>query len=277
MIYVVYLHTNTVNGNQYIGYSKHSVEKRFDGHVKDAKRGSKCVFHQAIRKYGREVFLSYALSYAATKAAAKEIERRYISEYKPEYNMTSGGDGAPDIVFTEEYRANLSKSQTGRKHPQEVKDKISASNKNRVVPQHSIEAVIESNKRRRGEKRPPRTQEAKDAISLKNKGRPPPNKGKKVALTEAMIEGNKKSAETRRGKKRGPYKIKAERSEAQKTADARRTGVKRGPYKKGNQKEAAIKRAATFEGQQHLRNASKKAAQKLEEKKFSKGAENLNG
>jgi hypothetical protein len=55
--------------------------------------------------------------------------------------------------------------------------------------------------------------------------------------TEKMIEGQKKSAETRRGKKRGPYKVKAERSPAQLAADERRRGVKRGPYKRKENKD----------------------------------------
>jgi hypothetical protein len=140
-------------------------------------------------------------------------------------------------VFTDEWLANLSKAQTGRKHPQTVKDQIGASNKGRVCSQKCRDAVAEANRRRKGEKRGPRSEATKEKLRSKLLGREPPNKGKKMTPTEKMIEGQKKSAETRRGKKRGPYKVKAERSPAQLAADERRRGVKRGPYKRKENKD----------------------------------------
>jgi group I intron endonuclease len=58
-------------------------------------------------------------------------------------------------VFTSEWLENLSKAQTGRKHPQKVKDQIGASNKGRVCSQKCRDAVAEANRRRKGEKRGP--------------------------------------------------------------------------------------------------------------------------
>ena len=137
-------------------------------------------------------------------------------------------------VFTSEWRESLSKSQAGRKHSEETKAKIGIKSKGRIMPQHAIDAVIESNKRRAGEKR---SEETKALISIANTGRVVTEETRnKISntLTGRKLdpEVGKKSGETRRGKKRGPYKIASERSPAQKAADEARKGIKRGPYKK---------------------------------------------
>jgi group I intron endonuclease len=164
-------------------------------------------------------------AYAKDRIVSEE-ERAAISKRMKKFHQET------PLIFDDEYRQKLSKAQTGRKHPQKVKDQIGASNKGRVCSQKCRDAVAAANRRRQGEKRGPRSEATKEKIRLKLLGREPPNKGKKMTLTEKMIEGQKKSAETRRGKKRGPYKVKVERSPAQLAADARRRGVTRGPYKK---------------------------------------------
>jgi predicted GIY-YIG superfamily endonuclease len=137
-------------------------------------------------------------------------------------------------VFTEEHRQKLSKSQTGRKHPDSVKKKISIGNTGKVVPQHVIDAVIESNKRRKGEKRSPEwCQFMSEFMSNREISDETKNKiSKTLTGYKHTEEACKNMGNSRLGKKRGPYKVSAERSPAQKAADDARKGVKRGPYKK---------------------------------------------
>ena len=49
---IVYKHTSKTSGKSYIGITKYSLDFRLRGHIKEAKLGSTCKFHAAIREYG---------------------------------------------------------------------------------------------------------------------------------------------------------------------------------------------------------------------------------
>ena len=54
----IYLITNNVNGNKYVGKTELSIEERWGQHIKDSKK-EKCEIrplYRAIRKYGVENF-----------------------------------------------------------------------------------------------------------------------------------------------------------------------------------------------------------------------------
>ena len=55
----VYKITNSINGKIYIGQTKHSIEERFKGHLKQSKVDKEqdhSILHEAIRKYGEKNF-----------------------------------------------------------------------------------------------------------------------------------------------------------------------------------------------------------------------------
>lgn len=91
----VYKITCSVNGKIYVGITKHSIEKRFQGHCKSAKRGSPNKIHNAMRKYGVENFSVELIETVETREEANLREMYWVSFYKSKesgYNMTEGGD-----------------------------------------------------------------------------------------------------------------------------------------------------------------------------------------
>ena len=108
---VVYVVTNNVNQKQYVGITKRGLEARKREHLSDAKAGSQCHFHNAIRLYGEEAF-SWDVVYVGETAEElfeKEIELiAELDTYHNGYNMTLGGDGGSsgesnvNAVITEE-------------------------------------------------------------------------------------------------------------------------------------------------------------------------------
>ena len=98
--FTIYMHTCRSNGKSYIGITSRSMDHRWKGHIRRAKKGSEYVFHCAIRKYGYDVWDHKVLETAFDLESAKNAERRLILEHKTcildensdGYNMTRGGD-----------------------------------------------------------------------------------------------------------------------------------------------------------------------------------------
>lgn len=117
----IYCVTCLVNGKMYIGQTTNTIEKRFNGHIKDSKK-SDYKFYRAIRKYGPENFTVEELaSYSApTKQELKpildEAEKKFIKQYdsrKRGYNSTDGGDGSLGLPCSEEKKKKISESLKG--------------------------------------------------------------------------------------------------------------------------------------------------------------------
>lgn len=99
-IYSIYLITNLVNGKQYVGYTEKTPLERFAQHCKDAREGSRTIFHKALRKYTPKQFNVECLYQTYNKQhALSEMEEHFIREYSTHfvegggYNMTFGGAG----------------------------------------------------------------------------------------------------------------------------------------------------------------------------------------
>lgn len=124
-MYEVYLVTNLINGKHYVGITSQGVETRFKEHLWEAHKGSKTIFHNALRKYGVENFKLETLESDIPQELAEERERYYIKAYdsyypsRKGYNMTEGGNGTVGYIFTEEDRKKLSESNKGRKFTEE--------------------------------------------------------------------------------------------------------------------------------------------------------------
>ncbi len=108
----LYVIRNKLNGKEYVGKSV-NVRKRMTSHRQMA---SPHTFHRALRKYGLENFEVCILA-AGTDAEMLALEITTIAKRKTfgtdGYNATTGGDGAPDTVWTDEMRARVSKRFKG--------------------------------------------------------------------------------------------------------------------------------------------------------------------
>ena len=130
MEYIVYCHTNKINGKQYIGITSMSFEERCG---KEGSRYKNCVaFWNAIQKYEWNNFSHTVLAYDLTREKANELEIYYISKFNTMvpngYNLSLGGE-----VYerTEEWRKHMSeamkgnKSRTGMKNSEKHKKRMS--------------------------------------------------------------------------------------------------------------------------------------------------------
>ena len=85
---MIYLITNKINNNSYIGKTTQTTDLRWYRHRKAAEYGSNTHLHKAIRKYGVDSFVIEFLS-----EGLDDEEVQLISLMCPEYNMTAGGEG----------------------------------------------------------------------------------------------------------------------------------------------------------------------------------------
>lgn len=180
------------SGKVYIGITK-NVYTRWQQHVLDAHRGSKCTLHKAIRKYGfdnfkKEILVTSTLSYV------KEMEVKAIAAYSTMvpagYNMTAGGDGTAGYIFTDEDKMKIGLVQKGRKHSEESKRLRSEKLKGLPLSEATRQKLKDAWLRRRVEK--PTTVETKRKLSLASTGR------KHSAETKAKLSAIRKTNPTGR-------------------------------------------------------------------------------
>jgi group I intron endonuclease len=111
--YKVYEIINKINGHNYIGYTKLSLDERFKLH-KTAKT-IRMPIVLAIKKYGVDNFVIRLCAEFDTKQEAVDYEIAKIAELKPTYNVHSGGTGGPMY--------GPMNGMFGKKHSQEWKDR----------------------------------------------------------------------------------------------------------------------------------------------------------
>lgn len=127
-IYVVYKHTNLLNGKIYIGITSQSLKNRCG---KNGIGYRECpFFYNAIKKYGWDNFKHDILYKNLTKEEAEQKEIELIAEYNSNnsdygYNIANGGNCKGTMA--EETKVKISIAQKGRKFSEEHKKKISES------------------------------------------------------------------------------------------------------------------------------------------------------
>lgn len=123
MTFSVYIITHTVSLKAYVGFTGLTMNRRFQKHCSDARKGEGWLLHKAMRKYGTDMFSVDMLATAETRTEAAELEKWYIVEFDTRaptgYNLTDGGDGALGYRHTQEFKTAMSKRQTGQKLPPE--------------------------------------------------------------------------------------------------------------------------------------------------------------
>ena len=138
---IVYKITNKLNQKPYIGWTKKSLDERWNQHKRAALRhqGNR-KFYNAIKKYGTDAWSLEIIQENLKPTEAKQKEMEFIetfNSYIDGYNSTLGGDGNNGIVMSEESNERRSIAlkgipkdylrMHGKKHSEESKNKISAS------------------------------------------------------------------------------------------------------------------------------------------------------
>ena len=155
---IIYLLTNTLNKKTYVGLTTTGLKKRWRVHCYRAKKGSSAYLHNAIRKYGPDVFIKEVLE-ETTKEIMHDREKYWISELKPDYNMTAGGEGTLGLSGEKNGmygRCGNKNHRFGIPHTAETKRKISESQSGENSPNYGKklppETRIKMSESRRGEK-----------------------------------------------------------------------------------------------------------------------------
>ncbi len=112
---ILYEAINSTNGKRYIGITQRGMKVRRQRHIWTAHSGYGSVFGAAIRKYGADSFEFKVLAICPDFEYAKLIEIAAIQKFSPEYNVTSGGDGALGFKHSEEHKAWMSERHKGKK------------------------------------------------------------------------------------------------------------------------------------------------------------------
>jgi group I intron endonuclease len=184
---VVYQARNLVNGHRYIGYTAQGFAARINQHLSVARKRKGHYFHRALRKYGEENFIFGILGeFGDDEDLAKIYEIEAIAAYKPEYNLSYGGEGGTmhkltrkkiaeansRRIITDEIRKNIGNAQRGKKRSVETRAKMRAAHIGRTHTAETIQKMREVCGH-------PVTDEARKKMSAMRKGRVSPAKGKK--------------------------------------------------------------------------------------------------
>lgn len=111
-MYVVYAHTNKLNGKKYIGMTN-NVKRRWRQKGSEYKSATK--FYEAILKYGWDNFTHEILERDLSESDARKREIYYIALYDTQnelkgYNTDKGGRGGK--IYKEHPRNMLGRNQT---------------------------------------------------------------------------------------------------------------------------------------------------------------------
>lgn len=104
----IYVITNNVNGKQYVGQTKTTIEHRFGQHISNSKKKRNDVIYKAIRKYGKENFNVNEickLEFTDKNKLQNELNEKeifYIAKYNTlipyGYNILVGGNINPSYL-----------------------------------------------------------------------------------------------------------------------------------------------------------------------------------
>ena len=157
-MYLIYCHTCHFTGKRYVGYTKLTIDGRWSVHLKLVRKGSKLLFHNAIRKHGVDAWDHDVIcDDIPTLADAKLLERHYnemLGTYENGYNMTMGGDGCPPgsqkgRVFTVAHREKLRQAKLGKKTGRKIPPQMAEARRAMKGTQSPIDAAKLGWQRRR--------------------------------------------------------------------------------------------------------------------------------
>lgn len=183
---LIYKVENTLNGKVYIGKTVKSLKDRRYSHLNSVKNGSNTIFHNSIRKNGKESFKWSVLTETDNESKLNALEKFYITVYRKMgtvYNMTDGGEGSTGMIFSEESKRKMSAAQKGKKHKPLTEEQrrmraeraknMSESQREAIRKSNSERVHTEESRRKRSEKKKGQkhSDEAKLKMSLAHKGK----------------------------------------------------------------------------------------------------------
>jgi len=129
--YTIYKFTNKVNGKSYVGLTRRDFDVRKYEHIQEGNSGSEFMFHQALGKYGIDGFTWEILESEITDLpSANKREQYYVKlfdTYENGYNMTEGGGGRDNYIFSKIARERMRQAKLGTTLSDGHKRKISES------------------------------------------------------------------------------------------------------------------------------------------------------
>lgn len=166
--YYIYRIVNKINNNDYIGKRTYSKKEPLN----DGYYGSGINIRKAIKKYGKENFFKEILfENIPTKEEVNYLEKETIYHYKNKgqaiYNISKGGDGGNNVIWTKEKREEISKRFKGKHPTYETRLKMSKNN-GMLGKHHTKETIAKMSKNRKG-KGHFHTREEKIKIGQKSK------------------------------------------------------------------------------------------------------------
>lgn len=192
MTFIVYCHTNLLNGKRYVGWTGKTLEERWAEHFR-ASRRSRLHFHLAIKKYdGLDIWEHEVICSASSEEEAKQLERFWISELKTTnfrqdhngYNMTDGGDGTSGFTYSEEQRANIKRIRAEMK---EIHRQNNIGDKNPMFGRcHSHESIEKNRKSNIATHNRPDVKERNRLANQKTHNDPVFKEAQRKRLVEAM-------------------------------------------------------------------------------------------
>lgn len=132
--YVVYIHTNLINGKKYVGITKQSVNRRWrngNGYYQNTH------FYRAIQRDGWDNFTHEIIKAGLNKKEACRLETELIAKYKTNdehygYNKSSGGENPNSgVTMSAETRQKMSETKKGRHFSETHKQNMSIAAKKR--------------------------------------------------------------------------------------------------------------------------------------------------
>jgi len=172
----IYVVTNTVNGDQYVGLTSKPMSYRWSEHKTGARSGRKSHFYSALRKYGLDAFQIQEFVSVLDRENLSAVEQAVIKQLHPVYNQTNGGE------FT-----------FGKKHTPDSIERIRQKNigKKRTPEQRALNSAI-------GKELWATSEEyRKNCLSALEKAQANRNDEKRIAAVKAAQLGRKWPDESR--------------------------------------------------------------------------------
>ena len=137
----IYKITCTVTGKFYIGSAK-DIQHRLARHKSDLGRNvhHNILLQRAVNKYGKDMFEFEILEFIDDTESLLKREQYYLDTLNPcdinvGFNLAVEAGSRLGVPVTEETKAKISKTLTGRKHTEETKLKISEAHKGKKLPE----------------------------------------------------------------------------------------------------------------------------------------------
>jgi group I intron endonuclease len=127
----IYCITNISNGKQYIGQTKHELNKRWKEHLYESKKYNTRPLYRALNKYGTDSFKIRILEECPIEKL-NERETYWVNKldtYHNGYNATSGGD---HFEHAEENKIKISNGMSNVERTDEWTNNVSKALKNKI-------------------------------------------------------------------------------------------------------------------------------------------------